>query len=72
VVERALILWLFGVVAMPAWAIDSLGVGWRGSIARWNQGVAEASFVAIRADSIWTWDVQPNSNLAPATPERSG
>ncbi len=71
-VERALILWLFGVVAMPAWAIDSLGVGWRGSIARWNQGVAEASFVAIRADSIWTWDVQPNSNLAPATPERSG
>ena len=53
-------------------AVDSLGVGFRGSIARWNQGVAEARFVAIRADSIWTWNVQPNSNLAPGTLERDG
>lgn len=62
---------LWGAVA-PVRAVDSLGVGWRASIARWNQGVSEARFLAIRADSIWTWDVQPNSNLAPATPERAG
>jgi hypothetical protein len=59
-------------VVSPAVAADSLGVGWRGSIERWNQGVSESRFLAIRADSIWTWDVQPNSNLAPATVEREG
>ena len=54
-------------VVSPAVAADSLGVGWRGSIERLNQGASESRFLAIRADSIWTWDVQPNSNLAPAT-----
>lgn len=67
----ALIYSLFAADS-PARGADSLGVGWRSSIARWNQGVAEARFLAIRADSIWTWDVQPNSNLAPATVEREG
>jgi len=62
---------LFGAISDVSGA-DSLGVGWRGSIARWNQGVAEARFLAIRADSIWTWDVQPNSNVALATSKRGG
>jgi len=70
------LIWLsilqFALLVKSAEAVDSLGVGFRGSIARWNQGVAEARFVAIRADSIWTWNVQPNSNLAPGTVERQG
>lgn len=70
------LIWLsilqFALLVKSAEAVDSLGVGFRGSIARWNQGVAEARFVAIRADSIWTWNVQPNSNLAPGTVERDG
>ena len=70
------LIWLsilqFALQVKSAEAVDSLGVGFRGSIARWNQGVAEARFVAIRADSIWTWNVQPNSNLAPGTVERQG
>jgi len=70
------LIWLsilqFALLVKSAEAVDSLGVGFRGSIARWNQGVAEARFIAIRADSIWTWNVQPNSNLAPGTVERQG
>ncbi|MEC7226326.1 MAG: discoidin domain-containing protein, partial [Candidatus Latescibacterota bacterium] len=70
------LIWLsilqFALLVKSAEAIDSLGVGFRGSIARWNQGVAEARFIAIRADSIWTWNVQPNSNLAPGIMERDG
>ncbi len=70
------LIWLsilqFALLVKSVEAVDSLGVGFRGSIARWNQGVAEARFVAIRADSIWTWNVQPNSNLAPGTVERDG
>lgn len=70
------LIWLsilqFALLVKSAEAVDSLGVGFRGSIARWNQGVAEARFIAIRADSIWTWNVQPNSNLAPGTVERDG
>ena len=61
------LIWLsilqFVLLVKSVEAVDSLGVGFRGSIARWNQGVAEARFIAIRADSIWTWNVQPNSNL---------
>ena len=53
-------------------AIDSLGVGYKGGVARWNQGVAESRFVAIASDSIWTWDVEPNQNLAPGTLARFG
>ena len=70
------LIWLsilqFVLLVKSVEAVDSLGVGFRGSIARWNQGVAEARFIAIRADSIWTWNVQPNSNLAPGTVERDG
>lgn len=70
------LIWLsilqFALLVKSVEAVDSLGVGFRGSIARWNQGVAEARFIAIRADSIWTWNVQPNSNLAPGTVERDG
>lgn len=70
------LIWLsilqFVLLVESVEAVDSLGVGFRGSIARWNQGVAEARFIAIRADSIWTWNVQPNSNLAPGTVERDG
>jgi hypothetical protein len=67
----AFVFSFFGAISDVS-GVDSLGVGWRGSIARWNQGVAEARFLAIRADSIWTWDVQPNSNVALATSERGG
>ena len=73
-IARAVSLICIGLFSLQssAYAADSLGVGWRGSIARWNQGVAEASLVAISPDSIWTWDVQPNGNLAPGTLERGG
>ena len=69
------LIWLsilqFALLVKSVEAVDSLGVGFRGSIARWNQGVAGA-FIAIRADSIWTWNVQPNNALAPGTVERDG
>ena len=59
-------------VASPLSAVDSLGVGWQGSVARWTQAVAESKLLALDQDSIWTWDVRPNSNLGPGTPERAG
>lgn len=58
--------------AGPLCAIDSLGVGWRGGIARWTQAVAESRLVALDQDSVWTWNVRPNSNLGPGTEERRG
>ena len=64
-------LWVL-LIADPLFAVDSLGVGWRGSIARWTQAVAESKLVGLDQDSIWTWDVLPNSNLGPGTPERAG
>ncbi|MEE3259318.1 MAG: gliding motility-associated C-terminal domain-containing protein [Candidatus Latescibacterota bacterium] len=66
---------LLGLLAAgPSCAIDSLGVGWRGGggIARWTRAVAESRLVALDQDSIWTWDVRPNSNLGPGTIERGG
>ncbi len=57
---------------VPLYAVDSLGVGWPGSITRWTQVVAETKLVALDQDSIWTWNVQPNSNLAPGIEERGG
>jgi len=67
----AALLWVL-LIANPLFAVDSLGVGWRGSIARWTQAVAESKLVGLDQDSIWTWDVLPNSNLGPGTPERAG
>ena len=64
---------LLGLLAAgPSCAIDSLGVGWQGGITRWTRAVAESRLVALDQDSIWTWDVRPNSNLGPGTIERGG
>ncbi|MGY8823947.1 MAG: discoidin domain-containing protein [Candidatus Latescibacterota bacterium] len=59
-------------VAIPSYAIDSLGVGWRSGIARWTTAAAESRFLALDQDSIWTWDVRPNGNIGPGTTERRG
>ena len=53
-------------------AIDSVGVGFREGVPRWNQGVSESRFVAITSDSIWTWNVRPDQNLAVGTLSRFG
>ena len=53
-------------------AIDSLGVGFRKGVSRWNQGVSESRFVSIATDSIWTWNVRPDQNLAVGTLSRFG
>ena len=54
-------------------AVDSLGVGWsRGAIHRWTSATASSRLVAISPDSIWTWQIRRNSNLAPGTLERGG
>lgn len=71
--RRVAVAGLLGLlVAGPLQAVDSLGVGWSRSIARWTQATASSQLVALSQDSIWTWDVQPNSNLGPGTVERGG
>ena len=71
--RRVAVVGLLGLlVAGPLQAVDSLGVGWSRSIARWTQATASSQLVALSQDSIWTWDVQPNSNLGPGTVERGG
>ena len=57
----------------PVGAADSLGVGWSGGgISRWTKATASARLVALSQDSIWTWDIRPNSNLGPGTRQRGG
>ena len=72
-----LIIYLGAIIAFflcnpEVLAIDSVGVGFREGVPRWNQGVSESRFVAISTDSIWTWNIRPNQNLAVGTLSRFG
>ncbi len=60
------------LAAIPSFAVDSLGVGWRNGIARWTTAAAESRFLALDQDSIWTWDVRPNGNIGPGIAGRRG
>ena len=59
--------------ASPLLAIDSLGVGPQGSrLPNWTQSMESSRFIGVAHDSIWMWQVAPNSNLAAGIQERKG
>ncbi len=71
--RHLVVIFLSLSVTCPLYGVDSLGVGWRGGgIPRWNRALAEHRFMALNQDSIWTWNVQPKSNLGPGIDGRGG
>jgi hypothetical protein len=56
----------------PLPAADSLGVGWPESYQSWIEVRESSQLLSFSPDSVWMWDVAPNSNLATGVVERGG
>jgi len=69
--SRWYILFSF-LLASPVLALNLLSVGQDISRKGWNQIRESARFVAVEADSIWMWNVEPNANLSDGIAERKG
>ncbi|MFT5088709.1 MAG: hypothetical protein ACI906_002154 [Candidatus Latescibacterota bacterium] len=61
-----------GALVMPARALDTLRVGNSTAAHDWNQIAESTRFVAISADSLWTWTAERGDNLAAGLEERGG
>lgn len=61
----ALCLW-----AAPLWAIEELVIG-PGGIP-WTVALEESKKLSLSPDSIWTWPVEPEQNIAPLVLARGG
>ena len=58
---------------MPADALDTLRVGGgSGPTSDWSQVMASSRFVSVSEDSVWTWQTEPNANLALGIAARGG
>lgn len=68
--KKVAFLLLLSLWADPLCALDLLELGPQGQ--KWNKIRESSSFIAIGADSIWTWEVQPRANLVPQTLVRKG
>ena len=55
-------------------AAERLSLGSRSNLfsRNWNRGMESSRFVAVSEDSIWMWDVAPNTNLVPGIAQRRG
>ena len=57
----------------PALALDTLRVGGgTGQTSDWSRVMASSRFVGVSEDSIWTWQTEPNTNLALGIAARGG
>ena len=63
----ALLVWATSVSAL-----DTLLVGAGAEGMSWIDAGESSAFLGVAADSIWTWDVEPNINLATQIPTRGG
>jgi len=62
----------FCALTTPARGLDTLRVGSAAAPHSWNAIAETAHFVAVAADSIWTWHADRGTNLATGLSERGG